>query len=173
MSGDEDQFELFVRATESGLRGAAYKLCSDWHQAEDLTQLTYVKIFQRWGQIEDRHRMRNYAYRVLFRSFVSDRRRSRWRYEALQREALQWEAVEAAVVAAVPVEDRIVIEEALGRLGDHQRQVIVLRYFADLSVRETAAVLGCSPGTVRSQASRALQTLRSVLNLTYGRRRES
>lgn len=154
----EQDFVSFVRLNRSAICRVAYTLCNDWHEADDLTQATLTKLFERWRWLNDRHKMWNYARRVLYNSFVAERRRSRW-----QNEILQSEIVDRGVFDHASIEERLVLADALNQLGPRQREVVLLRYVEDLSIKQTATILCCSPGTVSSQASRAIQALRSIL----------
>lgn len=153
--GIADEFEDFARSRQAQLRRAAYLLCGDWHLAEDLTQTALAKLYVVWRKV----RMDSpdgYARKVLFRTFVDETRRRRW-----------WERPSAHQYdMAAPARDselRLVLLDALRQVPARSRAVLVLRFWEDQSVEETAAALGCSTGTVKSQTSRGLATLRHIL----------
>jgi RNA polymerase sigma-70 factor (sigma-E family) len=134
----------------------AHLLCGDWHRAEDLVQAVCVRLYAVWPRLRARDAVDGYVRKMLVRAYLNDRRRP-WR-----REHATAETPEVATAGGeAGVENRMVLLDALAQLPARQRAVVVLRYWEDYSVDDTAAALGCSVGTVKSQASRALATLRT------------
>ena len=164
--GYEDDFVAYYQARAGHLRRTAYLLAGDWHLAEDLTQTTFIKLYQKWCRIERHDVLDQYARRVLLRTFLDERRRP-WRREhvtGLDGPALDHGTPhEAGTSPGSGTEDRMVLRTALARIPKRRRAVLVLRFWADLSVEQVADILGCSPGTVRSQTSRGLSDLRDAL----------
>lgn len=156
----EQDFAAYVDGRGAALRGTAYLLCGDWHLAEDLTQSTLIKLYLSWRRIERRESVDAYARRVLLRAFLDEGRRP-WRRE---RSWPQLPDRQMAQQADAAVAERLALEAAMRGLPRTQRAVLVLRYWCDLDVRDTAAVLGISEGTVKSASSRGLRDLRSVLD---------
>jgi RNA polymerase sigma-70 factor (sigma-E family) len=159
----EAAFTAFVRAASPGLLRTAYLLTGDRGDAEDLVQVTLVRVSRRFTAADPRPLA--YARQVLV-NLVHDRRRH-WRRRPAE---MLGEAPEPRVADpwADPAEAFAVRDELLGavrRLPLRQRAVLVLRYFDDLPVEEVAAVLGCTPGTVKSQTHKALRTLRASVSL--------
>jgi RNA polymerase sigma-70 factor (sigma-E family) len=152
----EREFVDYVGARSRALRNTAYLLCSDWHRAEDLVQIALAKLYVAWRRIGHEESVDAYARRVLLRAFLDDRRRP-WRREHV--------AAELPERPALPdrTDDRIDLLAELARLPRTQRAAVVLRYWADRSIAETAAALGVSEGTVKSASSRGLAALREVL----------
>lgn len=153
----EGEFREFVEARSFALLRTAYVLTGDQHLAEDLVQTALAKLASRWHKVDEPEA---YVRRTLYHDQVSW-----WRRRARAREELTPGAPDRPTGGSDPVDvvdSRIDIWHALGRLGARQRAVLVLRYFEDLPEREVADVLGCSVGTVRSQASRALARLRVI-----------
>jgi RNA polymerase sigma-70 factor (sigma-E family) len=148
-----DSFEQFVAARRGALLRTAYLLTGDAHDAEDLVQTALVKVVPRWDRIADDPEP--YVRTVLARESVNRWRRRRWR-EVPTNAPPERPIPEAAT-------DRLALQQALGRLAPRQRAVIVLRYFDDLTERETAQVLGIAVGTVKSQARDALARLRELV----------
>jgi RNA polymerase sigma-70 factor (sigma-E family) len=134
-------------------------LCGDWHEADDLVQDTFVALYRRWPELARRDELDHYARTVLVRAFVSLRRRVRWR-----REVLCPEPPDQSQYRDDARDLRISILATLRRLPPRQRAVVVLRFWEDLSVQQTGAVLRISPGTVASQTYKALATLREGLD---------
>jgi RNA polymerase sigma-70 factor (sigma-E family) len=155
----ERDFAAYADGRGTALRATAYLLCGDWHAAEDLTQTVLTKLYLAWRRIDRTGSVDAYARRVLLRSFLDERRRP-WR-----RERPAAEPPDRAVTADGPraVDERLALEAALRRLPRTQRAAVVLRYWCDLDIRETAATLGVSEGTVKSASSRGLAALREVL----------
>jgi RNA polymerase sigma-70 factor (sigma-E family) len=159
---DEDRFREFARDQALLLRRCAYLLCGDWHLAEDLVQTTLVKLYDAWPRIERTDRPVSYARTTLTRCWLDERRRP-WR-RAEERSGELPDTADAAVDPALVHHQSAVRADllaALATLPRRQRAVLVLRYFAGMSVTETATALGCSDGTVKSQTSRALGALRA------------
>jgi RNA polymerase sigma-70 factor (sigma-E family) len=156
-AGDDADFREFARARALVLRRTAYLLCGDWHLAEDLVQNALVKLYRVWPKIIRRGPVDNYARQVLLRCWLDERRRP-WRRRE-RRDGVVPD--QPSPVAEVAISDPLL--SALAAVPPKQRAAVVLRYCADLPVAEVAEVLRCSEGTVRSQASRGLETLRGVL----------
>ncbi|MEK8144221.1 SigE family RNA polymerase sigma factor [Streptomyces sp. M10(2022)] len=139
-------FDEFARSRQAQLRRAAYLLCGDWHLAEDLTQTALAKLYAVWRKVR-MDSPDSYVRKVLFRTFVDETRRRRW-----------WERPSARQYdVAAPADDpdlRLMLLAALRQVPARSRAVLVLRFWEDQSVEETAAALGCSTGTVKSQTSR-------------------
>ena len=124
-------------------------------------QSTLVKPFLAWRRIESPHA---YAQRTMVRAFLDERRRVRRQHD-LHR------LVDGAVASFQPDPGtRLTVLEALAALLPRMRAVVVLRYWEDLSVEQSAAALGCSTGTVKSSSSKALTHLRDLLGETFAER---
>lgn len=151
-------FDEFARSRQAQLRRTAYLLCGDWHLAEDLTQTALAKLYAAWRRVR-LDSPDGYARKVLFRTFVDETRRRRW-----------WERPRAYEFdIAAPAQDpelRLTLLAALRQVPARSRAVLVLRFWEDQSVEATAAALGCSVGTVKSQTSRGLAALRRILGDT-------
>ncbi|GAQ58569.1 RNA polymerase sigma-E factor [Streptomyces acidiscabies] len=151
----EEQFQEFVRARWTRLVRTAYLLTGDPHHAEDLTQTALAKAYRSWRRVSRADSPEAYVRRMLV-TCNNDRFRKR-----RVRESLTAAPPDTVAYADHPVEDRGPLLTALAELPDRQRAVVVLRYWEDLSESEVAEVLGCSQGTVKSQASKGLAKLRS------------
>jgi RNA polymerase sigma-70 factor (sigma-E family) len=152
----ERDFAEYVAARSRLLCTTAYLLCGDWHRAEDLTQTALTKLYVAWRRIDRRESVDAYARKVLLRAMLDERRRP-WRRERVV------ETLPELPGPADRADDRMDLLAALARLPARQRAVVVLRYWSDLGVGETAAVLGITEGTVKSSASRGLAALRGAL----------
>ncbi|MFC9688941.1 SigE family RNA polymerase sigma factor [Kribbella sp. NPDC056951] len=159
---DDAEFTEFAAMMIRPLRRTAYLMCGDWHRAEDAAQDALVKVYRRWNRIERREGVKSYAHRAVVTS-VMDQSRKPWRRERPD------ETDEAALVMpdiGGPVDNRLLVIKALAQLAPSQRACVVLRYYNDLSVEETAEILGVSQGGVKSQTSRGLDRLRELLGHT-------
>lgn len=151
------EFRDFVVTRTAAMRTTAYLLCGDWHEAEDITQTAFVKLYLMWNRIDRRNSVDAYMRQIVTRTFLAERRRM-WR----RREDLTAVPVETPEAGVEP-EYRILLWNALSAVPPRQRAALVLRYWLDLSVEETARTLGCSTGNVKSQCARGLRTLRTLL----------
>lgn len=148
---DADRFSTYYTERYQVLRRTAYLLCADWHEAEDLTQAVFVRLYLAWGRVraDGAHA---YARRVLLNEFLHRRRR---------RESPVDPVPDRPDPAGGSPDDRLDLSAALRAVPPRQRAVVVLRYWEGLSIGQTAALLGISPGTVKSQAARGLAALRA------------
>lgn len=159
MTDSEADFEGFVTARGPRLLRAAWLLTGDAHLAEDLVQTVLAKMWPKWRRIADEN-PEAYARKALVNTYASWWQR-RWRGE-VPHDVLP-DVFGTDVFDAVDLERSLAV--ALRSLPPRQRTVVVLRYFEDLSVAETAGILGCRPGTVKSQAAKALGSLRGLLTV--------
>jgi RNA polymerase sigma-70 factor (sigma-E family) len=155
MARDEG-FDDFVVGASGRLLRAAYLLVGDRVVAEDLLQDVLEKMFVAWPRIDE---PTAYARKALAHGATN-----RWRRRSRKPE-VPLDGHDRAVLADDPSVRRDIVT-ALATLPAGQRAVIVLRYFEDLTTEQTAAALGCSVGTVKSQTARALPRLRELLALT-------
>ncbi|CCH22274.1 SigE family RNA polymerase sigma factor [Micromonospora lupini] len=159
MRVDVDGYRDYVGARLEPLRRTAYLLCGDWHTADDLVSMALVKLLRHWPRVSAMDSPDAYVRRTLLRVWLDERRRP-WRREAA------WAEVPDRAIPAGATEgaaDRLTILALLAELPPRRRAVLVLRYFCDLSVEETARELGCTAGTVKSQSARAIEALRGRL----------
>ncbi|MEU0939098.1 MULTISPECIES: SigE family RNA polymerase sigma factor [unclassified Embleya] len=163
MSGSKAaDFEEFAHARSSQLLRTACLLTGDWHLAEDLVQETFGKLFPRWNRVSTMDAPMAYAHTTLVRTFLSARRLKRWSEHPAE------ELPEPHAPATADIELRLTLLEGLARLSPADRAVLVLRYWEDYSVKETADILRTAPGTVPVRAKRALGRLRTLLGTELG-----
>ncbi|QFZ24365.1 sigma-70 family RNA polymerase sigma factor [Saccharothrix syringae] len=139
------------------LRRTALRLCGDRHHADDLTQTALAKLYAVWPRLGRDVQLDAYARKVLLRTVIDEAQRPFRRYEAAV------EVLPPVGVSAARVEDVLDVRAALVRLPPGQRRAVVLRYCVDLSLAETARLMGCTEGTVKSQAAKGLAALRGML----------
>lgn len=157
--GDEGEFSAFVAREGGQLLGFAVLLVSNRHDAEDLVQQALLRTAGRWPAA--RQSPAGYSRTVLL-NLARDRWRARLRRDA-EMLSPDLTALPSAMDAPAAVLDRQLLLQACRRLPLQQRAVLVLRFWEDRSVEETAAVLGCTAGTVKSHTHRALAQLRGAL----------
>ncbi|GAA2388089.1 SigE family RNA polymerase sigma factor [Dactylosporangium salmoneum] len=153
-------FTDFVTARSTALLRTAYLLTGDRGHAEDLLQTALLRAARRWRSVQDAPEA--YVRRILV-NLSHDRRRLLFRRPREAPLPPDPDLVRGADAGLERVAERDSVVAALAALPVRQRQVIVLRYFEDLSVDQTAELLRCTPGTVKSHASRALSRLRELL----------
>ncbi|MGN9913835.1 SigE family RNA polymerase sigma factor [Phytohabitans sp. LJ34] len=154
----EEEFTEFVAGRGPALLRAAFALSGDEHGAHDLLQTALAKAFSRWRQIHAAPEQ--YVRRIMYNAHISAWRKVRRRevpVAAVPDRAAGGEGAGSTVL-------RLTLREALQSLPPKQRAIIVLRFLEDVSVEETARIVGCRVGTVGSQTSRALAKLRSLVH---------
>ncbi len=160
MAADEDDgFRAFVERWWAPLTRTAYLLTGDRGHAEDLVQSALEKTHRRWGRVGAMAAPEAYVRRAMVNTAVSWRRRRRFAEVPL----LATDRTTADDEYR-HVDQRQQVVAALRKLPPRMRAVLVLRYFEDLSEQDVAGALGCSVGTVKSQASRGLERLRAQLD---------
>jgi RNA polymerase sigma-70 factor (sigma-E family) len=158
---DVEGYRAYVTARMPALRRVAFLLCGDWHTADDVLSAALVRLLLHWPRASAADNVDGYVRRILVRTMLNERRRPWRREHALG--VLPEPAPQAGDSDAV--DERISLLTLLDELPARRRAVVVLRYCCDLSVEETARELGCSTGTVKSQAARALDTLRQRMTV--------
>ena len=159
---DEAEFTEFAASSIRRLRSTAYLMCGDWHRAEDAAQDALVKVYRRWHRIDRTQGLNGYAHKCLVTA-VLDQSRKPWRRERLV------DTDDGSTAMPDPggtVDDRMLVVQALAGLTPSQRACVVLRHYGDLSIEQTADVLGIGTGGVKSQTSRGLTRLRELLDQT-------
>lgn len=153
----DGEFARYFDERAHSLRATAFLLCGEWHQAEDIAQAALLKLYLAWPRLQRRDALDAYARKVVLRTFLSERRRPWHRKEKVG------EPPDVAAPGPPSTEHDLLVRQALAAVAPKQRAVLVLRFWDDLSVEATAAALGCSAGTVKSQTARGLATLRNRL----------
>jgi RNA polymerase sigma-70 factor (sigma-E family) len=149
---EQDFRDLYVGRAPA-LRRTAFLLSGDWHVAEDLVQVTFEKVYASWSRLRDPEAV---LRRILVRCWVDETRRPHRRERP----------VEQLPERPTETTERDSLEHALAAVPPRQRACLVLRFYDDLSVAETARLLGCTEGTVKSQTSRGLEALRAAMPTT-------
>jgi len=152
---EEDEYRRYVVARMDRLRRSAYLLCHNWHTADDLVSVTIGKLYRNWHQAQAAEHIDAYVRTILMRCWLDEQRRP-WRREYAVHEVPDLPAAEHSEVL-----DRATLLQLLARLTPRRRAAVVLRFYFDLTVEETADVLGCSTGTVKSLTARGLEAMRA------------
>ena len=155
---DNAGFDGFAAAQLSALLRPAYYLTGDWDLAQDLVQATLVRMYGAWDRLKPDVDRVGYARTVLLNLY-----RDQTRSERRARKALVRTGSRALSADVDDLPERDYQRELLQRLPPKQRAVVVLRFLEDLSVQQTADVLGVTTGTVKSQTADALKALRSAI----------
>ena len=158
MSTDED-FVEFVSARCERLYRTACVLTLDQATAEDVLQIAMEKAYLRWHRVRRMDDPAAYVRKVMVNVAISSSQRP-WRRAESPRDVLPERPL---LEAESGVEEHATLWQLVCALPERQRAVVVLRYYEDLTERETAEVLGCSVGTVKSQAHDAIRKLRGGL----------
>jgi RNA polymerase sigma-70 factor (sigma-E family) len=152
-----DEFAEYAAASIPSLRRLALLLCRNWHDADDLVQAALAQLCQHWHRAAAADSTDAYVRAILVREFTRGRRTA-W----ARRVSVTGQPLEIGVPAA-DLDTLLDLQAALTALAPRQRAVLVLRYYCDLDIAQTAQALGCAPGTVKSQTAKALATLRRTL----------
>jgi RNA polymerase sigma-70 factor (sigma-E family) len=154
------QFDEYFAARWDAVRRTAFLMCGDWHWADDLAQAAFIRLAAGWHRLRDPQALDAYVRTCLIRAYIAETRRV-WR----RRENSYADLPETAGAddSAEVSTRRLVFADALRGLPPRQRVTLICRFYQGLDVAETAAALGCTEGTVKSQTSRGLVTLRRLL----------
>jgi len=156
---DDEGFRSYVIARQRSLRHVAFLMCGDWHQADDLVQSTLTRLYAAWHRVTREQGPDAYAHRILANLVIDERRRP-WRREV---SVDQIDDRNLRFAGPSPPDERLDLMDALGRLPRRQRVTLVMRFWMDASVSETADAMGCTAGTVKSQTAKGLNNLRALL----------
>ncbi|WP_018350047.1 SigE family RNA polymerase sigma factor [Longispora albida] len=159
-----EEFTAYFTARQEVVRRTAYLLCGDWHRADDLAQTAFVRLAGAWHTIRDRGALDAFTRTCLIRAYVADTGRA-WRRRELTAESPPERP--AGPDDGDLLATRLAVVEALRTVPRRQRAVLVCRFYEGMDVAETAEVLRCSQGTVKSQTAKGLAALRAALGAGY------
>jgi RNA polymerase sigma-70 factor (sigma-E family) len=160
----DDEFSQFMHGRWSQLVRLGYGLTGDQQLAEDLAQTAFARAYASWSRVRRADDPDAYVRRIVVNA--NKNRFRKLRVSELLTDSLP--ELMAASDSSGQRDDRAVLVQALMRLSYGQRAAVVLRYWLDMTETETAAVLGCSVGNVKSQAARGLAKLRTSTTLVEG-----
>jgi RNA polymerase sigma-70 factor (sigma-E family) len=154
----DDEFEAWLVAREPALQRTAHLLSGDVHTAADLVQETLAKVYLSWDRIRDRSSVDAYARKVLLNEY-----RTAWRRPVRRREHVTDAVPDRPSLVREYDDQHDLVWRFVCSLPPKQRAVVVLRFYEQLTEVEIADLMGISEGTVKSQCSRALASLRAAL----------
>ena len=154
----DSSFTQYAGSALPRLRPVAYLLCRDWHRADDLVQTSAVKLYVHWERAAQIGNLDGYLRTILVNTYIEEQRSTWWK-----RITLHHDQAPDPVAPEQDLAGRLDLREALAGIPARQRATLVLRFYCELSVEETARTLGCSIGTVKSQTSRGLANLRRAM----------
>jgi len=154
----EAEFRSFASAHRGNLRRQAYLLSGDWFEADDIVQKALAKAFAVWRRV-DPVGAPAYVRKIVVNTYLSHRRLAWVRRERTGDDIPDLPADHPQE----GVDVRLAVVAALDRLPPRQRATLVLRYWEDLSIEDTAAAMGCTAGTVKSQCAKGLAKMRGLL----------
>lgn len=154
-------FEDFFDANRDRLARALWLVARDRHEADEVAQEAFLKLWERWERVRHLEDPESYLYRTALNLYRNRVRRTGLALRRLVRAAPPVDPTEA-------VDDRDVVIRALGRLTPRQRSALVLVDLLEMTSDEAARALGVRPATVRVLAARARTTLRQELGGLYG-----
>jgi RNA polymerase sigma-70 factor (sigma-E family) len=155
-SRHDREFADYMTARFPALRRLAFHLCQDRHRADDLAQAAAIKAYTHWARAARADNIDAYVNTILVREYLHEQR-SGWTRLVSLTDAPELAASQADQDGALD------LRSAVGALPPRQRAVLVLRFYCDLGIHQTAEALGCPPGTVKSQTARALDSLRRAM----------
>lgn len=161
-ASEEAAFREYAAARSPSLLRTAYLLCGDWQRAEDIASTAVAKLYASWARVSRVEHLDAYTRQIVVRTYLDERRRP-WRRE--HPSASLPEPVAGSEGPAADTVRRLDLRRQLARMPGRQRAVLVLRFYEDLSVEQTAELLGCSAGAVKALTTRALAALRGLLAL--------
>jgi RNA polymerase sigma-70 factor (sigma-E family) len=164
----DEEFRDFMHGRWPAMVRLAYALTGDQGHAEDVAQTAFARAYASWPKVRRTGNPDAYVRRIVINENLNRFRKHRVAERLTGALSGSLAGSLAGADATRQYDDRSALIAALQRLGPRQRAVIVLRYWMDLTEAEIAAALGCSVGTVKSQAARALATLRHSAELVDG-----
>lgn len=153
----EAEYRDYVTTRGERLRRYAYLCCGDWHLAEDVAQNALVRLYAAWNRAR-RESVDAYARRIVTNALIDERRKGWFRRERVA------ETLPERAFGDDRRAERLTLLDAVFRLTPKQRAAVVLRYWEDLPIEQTARILNCSTGAVKSLTTRGLDTLRGLLS---------
>jgi RNA polymerase sigma factor (sigma-70 family) len=155
---EEASYAEYCASRVRTLRRAAVVLSGDWQAAENLVRDTLIEVYVEWRRMRIRGDIDAYVKQLLINTFLGNRRQARH-----TRAAIAGDLPEMPLDSPYPAEGQLEVRQALATLGRNQRAVLLLRFYGDLSVEETARVFCCSEGNVKCQTACGLTALERAL----------
>ncbi len=163
LEGDDDCFESLIRLIASDVVSLAYYYVGNTEDAKDVAQDVFVKLYKKLGGFRRQASVSTWIYRIVANSSI-DFLRSKKRTVALEEGIIQSPQAEEDIRSQVEGEDtKGVVREAIDKLPSRQREVIVLKHFEGLKIRQISKVLGCSESSVKTHLFRGLENLKRII----------
>jgi RNA polymerase sigma-70 factor (sigma-E family) len=153
----DEKYTAYVTARLTWLHKVAFLLCQDWAQADDLVQIAITRLYVHWRRASAVDNLDGYTRTILIRVFLAEQRTG-WR-----KRVTAFRQLPDTPAMTTDPDVALDLRTALAALAPRQRAAVVLRFYCDLSIEQTADALNCSTGTIKSQTARALAILRSDL----------
>lgn len=153
----EDAFRAWVAVRREPLRRSAYLMCGDWYLSDDLVQEAMTRLFAVWHRVTLRGDPEAYARRIVVNLLIDHRRRP-------SRREVPHEVLPETTTPSTDDGRVGRLTSLLAQIAPRQRATLVLRFWEGLSVEETASIMSCSTGTVKSNTSKGLANLRRILD---------
>ena len=160
-----DEFQSFVIGRWPRLMRTAFLLTGEQHAAEDLVQSTLEKVYVHWRKVGSADDPEAYVRRVMINAHARRHRRRLKEFLAPKDDSGMVREVADTGDRIAQADDRSALLEALAQLPARQREAVVLRYWEDLTETQTAEAMGCSVGTVKSNAAKGIAKLRALPGL--------
>jgi RNA polymerase sigma-70 factor (sigma-E family) len=157
----DTEFADYMSARLPSLRRLALLLCQDWHRADDVVQAAMTMLYLHWPRAVAADNMDAYVRGIVVREFLRERQTGWARRVSLA------DPLPEATAPAGDHDGAIDLQAAVSALPPRQRAVLVLRFYCDLNVDQSADVLGCTAGTIKSQTAKALASLRQSLGREF------
>ncbi|MET8287248.1 MULTISPECIES: SigE family RNA polymerase sigma factor [Streptomyces] len=158
----DEEFRRFMTGHWPRLMRTAFLLTGERHAAEDLAQSTMERVYAAWRRVGSADDPEAYVRRVMINTHARRHRRKLREFLASRDDSDLVDEVADIDDRMAQVDDRRALLEALGHLPARQREAVVLRYWADLTETQTAEAMGCSVGTVKSNAAKGITKLRAL-----------
>ena len=167
LTGDENAFATLVRKYQRQVHTLAWRKVGDFHIAEEITQDTFLKVYQKLGTLKDPHRFAGWLYRIASRQCLLLQRKKRIQTQSLEEtDTKQIEKMTYSQYVAEEQEkaateaQRDIAQRLLARLRESERTVVTLHYFGEMTCEEISRFLGVSASTVKSRLRRARHRLK-------------
>lgn len=164
---DADKVAAFTRAVQehgAAVRGYAWAMLRDGHDADEVTQEVFRRLWQHWSVYQEQGRLRAYLLRITDRLVVDRHRANRRRMQAVRKLSRgEWSDVDGPAMDAQRKEAVYALRLALDRLTPSQQRVLLLRFYGQMSFAEIASLMRVPQNTVLSHCHRGLKALRKIL----------
>jgi len=163
LDGDSGAIEELVVKYQKQVYAFVYRIINDAEEAKDLTQKTFLKLFNAIGSFRNEASFKTWLYRIAMNTTLTYIRQNRHRAGESEIQESIMGSQAGALSLVIKKEKADYLKKALAELPERQRLAVILRAYEGLSCRETAGVMGCSEGTVKAHYHAAVKGLRDIL----------